>query len=548
MKTRSTFRKKCRLPSSITHYYETEKQKFKLFFSSAKWQTEKMSLPQFKVNFSPRRSSEAADVWRGKIQTVCVLAICFLLVITAFRQTSVAQTLEAKITIQSPDAGKILVEGKTFNPRKRWTFVNFYANAENLAARIENLKFYDEMNREAAFTKQSAEIFETQTEVNRFSYELKLNFPADPAQAAHISWLKQERGLLHLGDVLPDLAGKTKAKISFSLPVAWKIATSADKLGENLYQTEDFENAIFLLGDFQENLIKAGKSEIKLARIGDWSFTVAETLDNAAEIFAAHERVVGSLPVNKIQIILLPFPQNFGGERWEAETRGSTLILFSAANAFKSRALSRLQEQLRHELFHLWLPNALNLSGDYAWFYEGFTIYQALKTGVRLKQIRFVDFLDTMSRAYDAARRSPHNKSLGLIEASRLRWSINSSEFVYAKGMVAAFLCDLALLGESKKTLDSVFSELFHRHQRQNGFNANEVIVNFLKNTPELKTVIEKYVETAGEFDWTSEITAAGLRDNQRGSFTFLAAKEKLSGRQRKLLEKLGYNAELKGL
>lgn len=479
---------------------------------------------------------------RKRVRNFAVnLLFCFLAVTV---QNASAQTLEAKIEVLSPETAKIRVEVKTSNARKRWAFINSYANANNLNARIENLKFLNEENREVSVTKQNAGEFESDAVLNRFSYEMKLDFPANAAQAAHVSSLTKERGLLQLGDLLPDFEQPTAAKISFVLPTGWKIATSESKTGENQFQTSDFENAVFLVGSFTEQIDKSG---IHLARAGEWSFTEAETLDVTAKILAEHRKTFGAMPSNKIQIILLPFPQDFGGERWEAETRGSTVVLFSGVLPFKSRALSKLHEQLRHELFHLWIPNTLHLEGDYAWFYEGFTIYQALKTGVRLKQIRFVDFLDTMSRAFDVARRSPQNKTLSLLEASKLRWSIDNSEFVYAKGMITAFLYDLALLRESKGSLNDVFKELYRKHKKPNAVqNANQAVLSILKSSPEMRGIIERTVETAGEVDWTQDLAAVGLQNSTRGSFTRLSIIKDLNGRQKKLLERLGYNSEFR--
>ena len=453
----------------------------------------------------------------------------------------VGQAIEARIEILSPENCKIRIEGKSPKLQTRWKFLDYYANANNLTARIENLKFHGEQ--ETAFKNTGAGEFETEQAANNFSYELKLDFPANVTQAAHVSSLIKENGILMTADLLPDFGEETTAKIKFVLPRNWKIATTENKIGENEFQTANYEKAVFLVGNFDEQTFSFDEAEINLARIGDWSFSEEETAEFVLKILAEHHRIFGSLPARKIQIFLLPFPQKHGGEQWEAETRGSTVVLFAAQIPFKSRALSKLHEQLRHEIFHLWIPNALNLRGDYAWFYEGFAIYQALKTGVRLKQIRFEDFLDTLSRAFDITNRTAQNKTLNLLEASRLRWSGNLSEFVYAKGMIVAFLCDLALLRKSKKNLDAVFNELYRKHQKTTtAQDANQAVLEILKSQPEMHLIVKKYVETAGEIDWTAELSAAGLQNAASGSLTRLTVAAKLNSRQKKLLAKLVEN------
>src|SRR5207245_2243287 len=118
---------------------------------------------------------------------------------------------------------------------------------------------------------------------------------------------------------------------------------------------------------------------------------------------------------------ILKFPRTSGPGSWEADTRGSSVTIISSDTPFKSQSLQQLHEQLRHEIFHLWIPNGVNLSGNYDWFYEGFALYQALKSGITMNRIRFEDFLDTISRAYNIDNAAEHK--LSLVEASRNRWN-----------------------------------------------------------------------------------------------------------------------------
>ena len=43
------------------------------------------------------------------------------------------------------------------------------------------------------------------------------------------------------------------------------------------------------------------------------------------------------------------------------------------------------------------MPNSLKLEGDYDWFFEGFTLYMALRTALELKVIDFKGFLKTLA-------------------------------------------------------------------------------------------------------------------------------------------------------
>src|SRR6185295_6358075 len=139
-----------------------------------------------------------------------------------------------------------------------------------------------------------------------------------------------------------------------------------------------------------------------------------------------------------------------------------------------------------HELLHLWVPNSLRLEGDYDWFFEGFTLYTALRTALELKIINFKEYLDTLARVYDSYLSYPDD--LSLIDASERRWTTSSS-FVYDKGMLAAFLYDLHLRTQSdgKITLADRYRELFARRETADHVNANEVIIAVLGSSPAAK-------------------------------------------------------------
>jgi predicted metalloprotease with PDZ domain len=204
----------------------------------------------------------------------------------------------------------------------------------------------------------------------------------------------------------------------------------------------------------------------------------------------------------------------------------------------------KLHEQLRHETFHLWLPNAVNLSGNYDWFYEGFTIYQALRTGVELNQIRFEDYLHTVSRAYDLARNDATGKSLSLLEASNVRWS-GSNNYVYAKGLLVAFLCDVALLQKSKgkRSLADIFRAVYRKHRAPAQVeDGNQAVLRILKNSPELVLIVRNYIEGGAEVEWREYLEAAGLEADSLSAATRLEIKADLNGRQKDLLNDLGYN------
>ena len=99
-------------------------------------------------------------------------------------------------------------------------------------------------------------------------------------------------------------------------------------------------------------------------------------------------------------------------------------------------------------MFHLWIPNGVNLTGNYDWFYEGFALYQSLKMGVAVEPDTGLTIIWIRFRGPTGSITG--RKTLSLIDASKNRWNGNNNTQIYARGMLVAFLCDLAMLEASK--------------------------------------------------------------------------------------------------
>ncbi len=242
--------------------------------------------------------------------------------------------------------------------------------------------------------------------------------------------------------------------------------------------------------------------------------------------------------------MLAPFPGSFGSERWSAETRGTNLVLLIGRNSRAKSLLGQLSVLLSHELFHVWVPNGLALDGDYDWFFEGFTLYQALRCALRLGFIDFQEYLDTLGRVYDSYLASAQRDRISLIEASRRRWTSGSS-LVYDKGMLVAFLYDLKLRDKSgnRASLDDVYRELFRRFpagaQRA---DANQAIISVLRHLDGDEQFIKSCIQEPGGIDLETSLLAYGIRAMSSERQKRLLVAEPLTAGQRTLLESLGYH------
>ncbi len=479
-----------------------------------------------------------------QFKTIYFAAFIFVLILQTASGAS-ARTLQLQIKITE---SKAFIEGnfKDADNAKNVTnfsFLKSYAGAENLGARISDVNLFDQSGQIVNYKKLIDGEYLAESGFYSWNYKVNLNVPPNAAAMAHISWVSDEQGILMLGDLLPELTDKTSAKITVELPKNRRLSSVEKRSGENSFEVSDIEKAVFYIGkNWREKEIALGDVKLNLIMAGDWQVSIDEAEQTTRDIFAFYEKLFGGKPFEKAQIFLGKYPREVKTGRWEAETRGANVTIFSSEMDFKTQSLQRLHEQLRHEIFHLWLPNGVDLSGNYDWFYEGFALYQSLKTALAGNQIRFDDFLDTLGRAHSID--TLQSRRVSLIEASRNRWNGANTQ-VYARGMLVAFLIDMALLQKSngKDSLAEILREIYQIHRapnrREDGTTA---ILNILQMHGELLPVIDKYIKGAENIAWQTDLDAIGIESTTENFSTKLKVKAKLNGRQKDLLDKLGYN------
>ncbi len=124
-----------------------------------------------------------------------VLECCF---------ASVATARQIVVIIQPPvdSHARAFIE-VTGDPVRIWSFPNSYAGVTELGSRIERLEEFDTAGAEISVRKIAPGQFEAAMPAVRFRYEVNLAPPAQPSDAARVSWLTYSRGLLMLADLFP---------------------------------------------------------------------------------------------------------------------------------------------------------------------------------------------------------------------------------------------------------------------------------------------------------------------------------------------------------
>jgi hypothetical protein len=476
-----------------------------------------------------------------------------LLLLVGFASCAQAQTAKIRISVLSFAPARIKVEGERASPTKIWSFRHDYAGVLNLAERIENLTIKDASGLSLPVRRIVAGEYETTRAATRWSCEVKVDAPAQATDAAYVSWLTNERGLLLLGDVLPRLnddgqgrdAKGSGANVSFDLPPQWKIASNENKFGDARYETNDVEQSSFLIGqDLRERREKVGEMEFVTVITGEWAFADEEVASLSKSVLKDYQSTLGLSPRRQVMLMLAPFPGFAAAERWSAETRGGTTILLVGRSPSKVAALAQISVPLSHELFHLWVPNGLALDGNYDWFYEGFTLYQSLRCRMRLNLSSFQDYLDVLGKAFDNYKTVLDYDKLSLVEASQRRWT-GANALVYQKGLLVAFLYDLSVrrLTANKRSLDDVYRELFRLYNKaEKRSDGNNMIIKILNLPKPMQDFVRLYVESAVVVDFTETLAPFGLSVTRAGVQTHITVNNKLKSEQRSLLRKLGYN------
>jgi hypothetical protein len=353
-------------------------------------------------------------------------------------------------------------------------------------------------------------------------------------RSGHVSWIASAAGLLFLRDLLPLSTAKSElaGKITLDLPRGWLSSKESAT-----FDLSDLSNGTIAIAQAaRKGSAGTGDFRINTFISGDWKFSDQQVNAFTAEIINQYSDLFGGKPFRHAEINIVPFPLSAPAGNWEADTVGDTITIVSSDMPFETQSVQRLHEQLRHEIFHLWFPNGVTFTGRYDWFYEGFALYQSLRTGVKLNRLRFDDFLDTLGRAITIDSMLTENRSL--IDVSQTRASGNDT-VIYARGMLTAFATDVELMRRSggREDVSGILKKLYQKYKTGNApVDANTVILQAI-DIP----AVTKYVG-GGEINWSDELREFGIEAIIDRSVTSLQVAAKPSSSQRKMLDRLGYN------
>jgi len=486
---------------------------------------------------------------RSKVNSILVVPgmskLVLFLVVVLLACSVAAQDIEVRIVIDERSPTIAAVEGHYPNAVTNLSFLKSYAGVTDLPARISNLKVADTERKNIQYKEIPSGEYIAERAFTSFAYNVDLSQQRNVLMSAHVSWSGVGGGMLAMDDLLPQPTGKTHLRLTLDLPPKWAIITDENRVSENTLDIPDAQRAVVFIGSDWRVVPVTGLG-VNLVLRGDTQVPDTAIARDVSDIYNSYSKLFGPVIKGPSPQVVIARQAGAGTGSWAAETRGSTVTILTGGGLSPSDAEQRLLQQLRHELFHLWLPNGVNLTGSYDWFYEGFATYEEQKLGVGLNQIRFADFLATLGRAFDIDRFTSRQGSL--IDASQHRWS-GSSNQIYARGMLVAFLTDVAMLDSSKGkwSAETLLRQLVAAHRPPAvPVDGNEAVLGVMRSREELRQIADDYVAGTKPIDWTLYLQKAGLEAQQRDQLTSVSVIAKPNGRQKDLLDKLGYNNWLK--
>ncbi len=476
------------------------------------------------------------------LQVACALLVCGYLI------EAQAQTLQARIVVNPSTPAKLQIQLEFPFEIDGVSFLNSYAGILGLAQRIGALEAASAAGEPVRVEKAAPGELRFARKVKKLAYEVDVTEPTPLENMSHISWVNRERGLLMPADVLPRVittAGDFSiVRISIEVPSGWTIRSNIDRDGNDAFVTSEPDKVVFLIGsNLAEASANFGSNKFRLITSGDWPFSGGEALRESRRILEEYARVTGVSLKSDSYLMLVPFPENTEQGRWTAEARGNAVVMLMPRRGSRKALIRRLGILLSHELFHLWVPNSLRLQGDYDWFFEGFTLYQALLTDVRLGFISFADYLETIGRVYVSYLSSRDANEQSLIEASEQRWT-RSPSLVYDKGMLVAFIYDLTIRSRTncKESISDVYKDLFRSHSTGQG-NANEIIIRLLSGRGGMDAFVKNYVEGRGDLDFEAQLLRYGLQFRPNEARPRFGLSTNLMKEHKELLGCLGYKS-----
>ncbi|HLL31144.1 MAG TPA: hypothetical protein VK403_09135 [Allosphingosinicella sp.] len=273
------------------------------------------------------------------------------------------------------------------------------------------------------------------------------------------------------------------------LPKGWTVASDLDHLEGKPTTVANLINSV-AIGGARLRMVRRdlGGAPLRVAILGDWSFTPDQLADTVAPIVAAEDAFWGERSAPFL-VALAPLGDLPAGLSYSGTGRADAFSIASTS-AFELKQAVRF---LAHEYMHSWVPIALggmpeeDEAKDY-WFSEGFNDYLAAKVLLRAGIWTLAEWAADKNETLLRYGTSPA-KTVGGADIAERFWTDPSVQQVsYDRGHLLAAKLDSEIAARSagRHSLESVL-----RVQRQAAEGSSELAVALFRKTLREQTGID---------------------------------------------------------
>ena len=258
-----------------------------------------------------------------------------------------AQSARAVVTLEvsPPDLVKISIRPR--QPLRNWSFINSYASALGLGDRVQNLR----VDSTTPVQKISPGIFQADRPLDAVTYEVRLTLDR-VTNPAHVSWLTAEGGVLMLVDLLPtEVTQDGPINARFDLPQGWRLPAFLLSNGLDSVIGDPVNAVISVSPSIKTYSKRFSGMQLDVGVSGHWVFSPNKVTEAAAEVLKEYLKLT-HFPLPNARLLIAPLPKG-GPQSWQAQARGSTLLLLIDPRANFKNWIGQLKVIFTHELLHL---------------------------------------------------------------------------------------------------------------------------------------------------------------------------------------------------
>lgn len=182
------------------------------------------------------------------------------------------------------------------------------------------------------------------------------------------------------------------ARVRFQLPSrepAWEVATNAWPEGDGAFAMSSHPvSSVFAIGAY-ETSTSASVRGLRVARHRGWDVLSTRVEPMIDDLLASHHSTVEEPAAARPLVLLSPLPAGMdvrGGLRTAGMVRDQTLVVYAArhaqAPAEHPAIAAAMAVFLGHELFHLWVPSAVQVTRELSWLSEGWAMHMGRHAAV----------------------------------------------------------------------------------------------------------------------------------------------------------------------